>query len=269
MNRLKSILLLLIIVSSCQSRNEFADISNQIDFAYKQLKYSDKVSDKNLNGIGYFSKDSLLIEKVGFEYRTKLIYDDENKLIETKGFRSPRKLHFYDKNNNFIGIYYTSDSIVDRNTIKIEQTKFYNSDNSLKRELIQSGKGVNGKYFETWKEYIYLENKIIKEIETRNSDTIWIGDYYYDRDNNLSEISRKLADKYEIEIFSFNKFNKIKTHIILSNEHKIDKHTSYSVNNNRTEYLYYKNGLIKEETRFNHLGEKVWKNIYEYETKKY
>ena len=268
MNRLKSILLLLIIISSCQSRNEFTDISNQIDFEYKQLKYSGKVSERNLEEIKYFSKDSLLIEAVGFQYRTKLFYDDNN-LIETNGFRRPRKLLFYDKNNNFIGTYYTSDSIVDRDTIKFKQTKFYSSNNLLIIELIQSGNNIKGKHFETWKEYVYLENKIIKEIETQNSDTIWIGNYSYDRNNNLSEISRRLADKYEIEIFSFNKFNKIKTRTIVSNEHKIDKYTSYSVNNNRTEYLYYENGLIKEETRFNHLGEEVWKNIYEYEKKKH
>ncbi|WP_190810973.1 hypothetical protein [Flagellimonas sp. S3867] len=270
MNRLKPFLLLLIIISSCQSRNEFADISNQIDFAYKQLKYSDKVSEENLEGIKYYSKDSLLIETVGFEYRTKLIYDDNNNLIETNGFRSQRKLLFYDKNNNFIGTYYTSDSIVDRDTIKFKQTRFYNSKNQLTREHIHSGNNlVNGEYFEIWKKYEYLENQIIKEIETYNTDTIWIGKYTYDKNNNLLEISRRLADKYEIEIFSFNELNKIKTRTIVSNEHKIDKHTSYSVNNNRTEYLYYENGLIKEETRFNHLGEEVWKNIYEYEPKKY
>jgi hypothetical protein len=269
MNRLKSILLLLIIISSCQSRNEFTDISDQIDFAYKQLKYSDNVSEGNLDGIKYFSKDSLLIETVGFEYRTKLIYDDNNNLIETNGFRSPRKLLFYDKNNNFIGTYYTSDSIVDRDTIKFKQTKFYNSNNLLKRELIQIGNNVKGKYFETWKEYEYLENKIIREIEMYNSDTIWIGNYSYNENHNLSQITRKFGDKYEIELFFYNELNKVKEHRIMSNEHKIDKYTSHSVNNNSTEYQYYENGLIKEKVHFNHLGEERWKHIYEYEPRKY
>lgn len=269
MNRLQSILLLLIIISSCESRNEFTDISNQIDFAYKQLKYSNKVSNENLNGISYFSKDSLLIETVGFQYRTKLIYNKEKKLIETKGFRSPRKLYFYDKNNSFIGTYYTSDSIVDRDTVKFEQTKFYDSNHLLKRELIQSVKNVKGEHLETWKEYKYLNNRIIKEIETRNSDTIWIGNYSYDRNNNLSEISRRFADKYEIELFFYNESNKVKEHRIMSNEHKIDKYTSHSVNNNSTEYKYYENGLIKEKVHLNHLGEEQWKHIYEYELKKY
>ena len=275
MNSLKSILLLFIIISGCQSRSEFPDVSNQIDFAYKQLKYSDKVSNKNLIGIRYFSNDSLLIETIGFEYRYKLIYDINNKLIEEYGCRmynckvGSRKLYFYDKNKNLIGNYFTLDSIVDKDTIKFEQTKFYNSNNLLKKELIHSGKGAKGMYFETWKEYEYLDNQIIKELKTRNSDTIWVGNYSYDRNNKVSQISRKFRDKFEIEIFSFNQFNKIKTQTIISNEHQIDKHTSYSVNNNRTEYLYYENGLIKEETRFNHVGEKVWKNFYKYENKKY
>ncbi|WP_179347612.1 hypothetical protein [Winogradskyella pacifica] len=273
MNSLKSIFLLFIIISSCQTRNEFPDVSNQIDFAYKQLKYSDKVSDKNLNGIRYFSIDSLLIETIGFEYRYKLIYDSNNKLIEEYGCRmyncdvGSRKLYFYDKNKNLIGNFYTSDSIVDRDTITFEQTKFYNSNNLLKKELIQSGKNVKGKYFETWKEYKYLDNQIIKEFETHNSDTIWIGKYEYNSDNNLSRIERKLGDKYEIEDFEYSKPNRIKKHTIKSNEHKIDKHTSYSVNNNSTEYIYYENGLIKEKIHFNHLGEKRWKYIYEYKTK--
>ncbi|MBU3012299.1 hypothetical protein KO506_12860, partial [Polaribacter vadi] len=276
MNRIKSILLLLIIISSCQSRNEFTDISNQIDFAYKQLKYSDKVSKENLNGIKYFSKDSLLIETVGFEYRTKLIYNDDNKLIETyncsRGYNCDfgfRKLLFYDKNDNLIGHFSTTEKTVNRDTIKFEQTKFYDSNNLLKRELIQSGKNVKGKHFETWKEYKYLKNRIIKEIETRNSDTIWIGNYSYDRNNNLSEISRRFTDKYEIELFFYNELNKVKEYRIMSNEHKIDKYTSHSVNNNSTKYKYYENGIIKEQVHLNHLGEERWKHIYEYEPKKY
>jgi len=275
MNRLKLILLLIIIISSCQSRNEFTDISNQIDFAYKQLKYSDKTLDENLNEIRYFSNDSLLIEVIGFEYRTKLVYDDNNNLIETYDCRGyncnvgSRKLHFYNKNDNLIGNFFTTDSIVKRDTIKFEQTKFYNSINLLKKELIQKGNDVEGIYFETWKEYEYTDNQIIKEIETRNSDTIWIGKYNYNSDNNLSRIERKSGNKFEIEDFEYNKFNRIKKHTIQSNEHKIDKYTSYSVNNNSTEYIYYDNGLIKEKVHFNHLGEVRWKYIYEYETKKY
>jgi|GEM_PF-1143262 len=266
MNRKKLILLLIIIISSCQSRNEFTDISNQIDFAYKQLKYFDE----DLNQINYFSKDSLLIESVGFQYHKKLIYDENNKLIETYGLRSSRKLHFYDKNNNFIGVYYTSDSIVDRDTIKFKQIKFYNSKNQLIKEHIHNGNNlVNGEYFEVWKKYEYLENHIIKEIETYNSDTIWIGMYSYERNNNLSQITRRFGDKYEIELFFYNKSNKLKEHRIMSNENKVDKYTSHSVNNNSTEYKYYENGLIREKVHLNHLGEERWKQNYEYELKKY
>jgi len=275
MNSFKSIFLLFIIISSCQTRNDFPDVSNQIDFEYKQLKYSDKVSNENLNGIRYFSNDSLLIETIGFEYRYKLIYDSNNRLIEKYGCRmyncdvGSRKLYFYDENDNLIGNYYTSDSIVDRDTINFKQTKFYDSKNLLKKELIQSGKNVKGKHFETWKEYKYLNNRKIKEIETRNSDTIWIGNYSYNRNNNLSEISRRFADKYEIELFFYNELNKVKEHRIMSNEHKINKYTSHGVNNNSTEYKYYENGLIKEKVHLNHLGEERWKHIYEYEPKKY
>ena len=86
MNSFKSIFLLFIIISSCQTRNDFPDVSNQIDFEYKQLKYSDKVSNENLNGIRYFSNDSLLIETIGFEYRYKLIYD--SKVTQKFAFRS-------------------------------------------------------------------------------------------------------------------------------------------------------------------------------------
>ena len=266
MNRLKSIILLLSIISSCQSRNEFTDISNQIDFAYKQLRYSDKVSDENLKGIRYFSRDSLLIETIGFEYRTKLIYNDNKKLIETyncsRGYNcdfGSRKLLFYDKNDNLIGHFSTTEKIVDRDTIKFEQTIFYNSENQIEKKLVFRGNG-----YETWKNYEYSENRIIREIETQNSDTIWIGNYFYDKKNNLIEISRRSTNKYEIELFFYNKFNEIAEKRIMSNEHKIDKYNSYSANNNSTEYKYNENGLIKEQTHFNHLGEEYWKHIYKY-----
>lgn len=271
MNRLKSILLLLIIVSSCQTRNEITDISNQIDFAYKQFEYSDEISDENLNGISYFSKDSLLIETIGFEYRAKLIYDDNNKLIETyncsRGYNcsfGSRKLLFYDKNDNLIGDFSTTEKTIDRNTIKFEQTKFYNLQNQIEKELVFRGNG-----YETWKNYEYSENRIIREIEIQNSDTIWIGNYFYDKKNNLIEISRRFANKYEIELFFYNKLDKIAEQRIISNEHKIDKYTSHSANNNSTEYKYSENGLIKEKTHFNHLAEERWKFVYKYEKKKY
>ncbi len=275
MNNLKSILLLFIIISSCETRTEFPDISNQIEFAYKQLRYSDKVSDKNLKGIRFFSNDSLLIETIGFEYRYKLVYDSNNKLLEEYGCRmyncdvGSRKIYFYDDKNNLIGNFHTSDSMIDKDTIDFKQTKFYNPNNQLIKELIQSGNNVKGEYFETWKEYEYLSNKIIKEVEMYNSDTIWIGDYFYDKRNNLTQITRRFGDKYEIELFFYNKSNQIKEHRIMSNEHKVDKYTSHSVNNNSTEYQYYDNGLIKEKIHYNHLGEERWKHIYEYEQKKY
>ncbi|WP_299891011.1 hypothetical protein [uncultured Lacinutrix sp.] len=273
MKNLKLILLLLIIISSCQRRTEFPDISKEIDFAYKQLKYSDKVSDKNLKGIRFFSNDSLLIETIGFDYRYKLVYDSNNKLLEEYGCRmyncdiGSRKLYFYDDKNNLIGNFHTSDSIVNKDAIDFKQTIFYNSKNQLIKELIQSGNNVKGEYFETWKEYEYLNNRILKEIETNNSDTIWIAKYEYNPDNKLIRIERKLGHKYEIETFEYNKLNRIKKHTIKSNEHKIEKHTSYSANNNSTEYNYYENGLIKEKIHFNHLGEERWTNIYEYITK--
>ena len=271
----KLILLLFIIISSCQTKTEFPDISNEIDFAYKQLKYSDKVSDKNLKGIRFFSNDSLLIETIGFEYRYKLVYDDNDKLLEEYGCRMyncdvrSRKLYFYDNSDNLIGNFHTSDSRIDKDTINFEQTKFYNLDNKLIKELIYSGNNVKGEYFETWKEYKYLNNQIFKEIETYNSDTIWIGKYSYDKNNNLSQIIRRFGDKYEIELFFYNKSNKIKEHRIMSNQHKVDKYTSHSANNNSTEYKYYENGLLKEKIHFNHLGEERWKYIYVYEKKKY
>jgi hypothetical protein len=272
MNRLKSILLILIIISSCQTRDEFPDISNQIDFEYKQLKYSREVSSENLKGIHFFSKDSSLIEKVGYEYRMKLIYDNQNNLIETHNCRmyncnlSSRKFYFYDKSNNLIGSSstYKFNSKVHRDTIKFEQTKFYNLENQIEKELIFRGNG-----YETWKNYEYSENRIIREVEIQNYDTIWIGNYFYDKNNNLIQISRRFKEKYEIELFFYNKFNKIAEHRIMSNENKVGKYTSHSSNNNSTEYKYYENGLIKEKTHYNHLAEERWKYIYKYEKKKY
>ncbi|WP_299365411.1 hypothetical protein [Winogradskyella sp.] len=273
MNNLKSIVLLSIVFLSCQTRTEFPNVSNQIDFAYKQLKYIDKVSEKNLRGVRYFSNDSLLIEVIGHEYRYKLIYDSNNKLTEEYDCRmyncdvGYRKLFFYDKNNNFIGNFYTLETEVDKDTISFKQTKFYNSNNQLIKELIQSGKNAKGEYFETWKVYDYVNNRINKEIETHNSDTIWVGNYFYDKKNNLSQITRRFGDKYEIELFFYSTSNQIKEHRIMSNEYQIEKSTSYSTNNNSTQYLYYDNGLIKEKVHYNHLGEEHWKYIYEYESK--
>ena len=266
MKRLKSILLLLIIISSCQSKNDFTDISNQIDFSYKQIISSNN----NLKEIKYFSNDSLLIESIGFENRTKLIYDNNKKLIATYNCRvyncdfGSRKLLFYDKNDNLIGDFLTIEKTVDRDTIKFEQTKFYNSENQIEKELVFKGNG-----YETWKNYEYSENRIMSEIEIQNSDTIWVGNYFYDKRNNLIQISRRFNEKYEIELFFYNSSNKIAEHKMMSNEHKIDKYTSHSVNNNSTEYKYHENGLIKEKTHFNHLSEERWKYIYEYEKKKY
>ena len=272
MYRLKLIFPILIFISSCQTRDEFPDISNRIDFEYKQLKYSREVSSQNLEGIRFFSKDSSLIETIGYEYRMKLIYDNQNNLIETYNCRmyncnvGSRKFYFYDNRTNLIGNsnMYRFNSEVNRDTIKFEQTKFYNSNNQIEKELVFKGNG-----YETWKNYKYSEKRIVREIEIQNSDTIWVGNYFYDKKNNLTEISRRFGNKYEIELFFYNEFNKIAEKRIMSNEHKVDKYTSHSVNNNFTEYKYNENGLIKEKTHFNHLGEEQWKYIYKYEKKKY
>ena len=269
--------LILLFAFSCKNESLILNTEN-IEYLNKSIKHDyrikqtfEKNNEKRLSSIKYFSNNKL-IEQIGNEYRLQYFYDNKGKLIKIKncqfnnceiGFWEYLK---YDQKGNLIGKFWNSQPNVNLDTVKIEQIKFYNSE-KLVKERIQKGKDVNQNEFEFWKIYDYKDNKIEKEIEIRNIDTIWVGKYLYDLKGRLIKIERKKEGKFFNEFYEYDSFDNLIKKRLESNKYQMNENTSFSVNNNLKKYEYdNEQNLIKEIT-FNHKGKKYRTINYTYEKK--
>ena len=248
----------------CQSNEVYIpDFSENIDFQYSETKYMDN-PDKNENivSIKYFNKQNQLIEQVGHESRVKYTYDAKGNLKETFSCRMYncdigwRSILVYDSSGNHIGTYMTLDTLINMDTVKVEQAKFYDNKQLLIKELTDRGKDVNNNKYEFWKFYQYENDRVLSEIETRNGDTVWVGAYDYNNSGNLIRINRKNREKYKNEQFEYDRSNRLIKWTIESNEYPLTGNTSFSVCNNTTTYEYNDKGQLIREVTYNHKVDK-------------
>ena len=160
------------------------------------------------------------------------------------------------------------DSIVNIDTVKVDQIYFYDSKNRLVKERTDSGKSMDGEEFEIWKYYEYLNNKINSEITLRNNDTVWIGNYDYDLNGNLIKIHRVRKEVYETELFKYNQDNKLIEEEIISTANPITPKVSFSAGNNVRKYEYDSTGFKISETVYNHKGKVQIMTIFQKINKK-
>jgi len=262
---------------SCQSNNvRIPDFSDEIDYQFSETKHI-YIHDKNeeyIVSIKYFNKRNQLIEQVGHESRVKYTYDENGNLTETFSCRMYncdigwRSILMYDSSGNHIGTCMTLDTLINMDTVKVEQVKFYDSNKRLIKELADRGMDLSSNKFENWKFYNYENERILSEIETSNGDTVWAGTYNYDNSGNLIRINRKNREKYENEQFEYDKSNRLKKWSIESNEYPLTENTAYSVSKNTTAYEYNDKGQLIREVTYNHKGDKYRTFIYQYKDKK-
>lgn len=269
-------LAILMALFGCQSnKDRVPDFSDNIDYQYSETKYMDNHNnEEHIVSIKYFNKQNQLIEQVGHEFRVKYTYDDKGNLTETFSCRMYncdigwRSILVYDSSGNHVGTYTTLDTLVNMDTVKVEQVKFYDNKKRLIKELAERGKDLNNDKFEYWKFYQYENERILSAIETRNGDTVWVGTYDYNKSGNLIRINRKNREKYKNEQFEYDKSNRLINWTIDSNENPLTENTSYSVSNNTTAYEYNHKGQLIREVTYNHKGEKYRTFFYQYKDKK-
>lgn len=229
------------------------------DYDYEiRSYYSNPDNPDNFRNSDFYRNDTL-IRRIGREGDcTRFLYDSIGRLVETIWGRNcsygRRNILIFDLLNNHIGNYSTMDSIVNLDTVKVDQIYFYDSKNRLIKERTDSGKGMNGEDFAIWKYYEYSDNKINKEITLRNNDTVWIGNYDYDLNGNLIKIHRVRKEVFETELFKYNQDNKLIEEEIISTANPITPEVSFSAGNNVRKYKYDSTGLKISETVYNHKG---------------
>lgn len=257
---------------SCQSIDDqrIPDFSDEIDFAYNRISHVEAQDTSWLSAFEYFNNKGQLIEEVKHERRVKYNYGSDGKLKEKIYCReyncnsARREILIYDDSGNHIGSFTTTNSKVDLDTVKFQQTKFYNDDNHLVKELVNSGTDAYGENYEYWKHYTYKNNRIDKEIETRNGDTVWVGDYSYTSTGKVSEVKRVNGDKFEIEKFKYDQQGNLIKESIENNQYELTNSTLYNVYNNAVEYKYNNDSRLVEKSIYNHKGDLYRRYSYKY-----
>lgn len=118
---------------SCRDNSDRHYMFDDYDYEIRTL------SDLNIFESSEFYKNDILIRRIEDE-SCMTYYYNKGQLIETKWGRIcpgfVRNLLIHDLEGNYIADYITRDSVVNLDTIKYEQTKFYNIHNQIIRELI-------------------------------------------------------------------------------------------------------------------------------------
>lgn len=199
-------------------------------------------------------------------------YDSTGRIMEITWGRNcedgRRTIFIYDSQNNHIGYYSTMDSVVNLDTVEFEQIFFYDTYNRLIKERTDKRNDVNGVEFEIWKFYTYIDNLIHTETTLVNNDTLWVGKYSYDLNYNLTKIHRVRIGLFETELFKYNKNGLLIEKEIRSTKNPLTPETSFSAGNNRRTYKYDSDGVLTEETVFNHEGKDQFRTIYKKVEKK-
>lgn len=266
----------LFIIVSCISRNEeyrVPDFSHSINFDYGIKKIAEFEDDTSLVSYEYYNNDHDIVEIVGYEYRTKFYYDPLGQLSKKFNCRMYNceigwwSFLKYDEHGNFIGSFNSKDSTISFDTVKVEQINFYDSDNQLVKELIDSGRNFYGEDFEVWKYYQYQNGLIKKETEIRNDDTVWVGTHNYNSNNDLTRIEYWREDKYRFIAYKYSTEGKLIGKYLESNLYELTDSTIISLNNSSTVYEYDSHGRLLKESTYNHRGELYRKFVYRYFSK--
>jgi YD repeat-containing protein len=274
MRTLHKILAFLILIQLSCSRQVLyvPDFSEYIDYETREVKYSgNEMTPENAINYKFFNQSGQLIEQIGREYRIKYFYDSLGVLIEKYNCRMYnceigwRDLMIYNENKNLIGIYRTLDTIVDLDTAKFEQIKFYNESGKKTRELVDRGSNMQGNKYEIWRTYSYNDELINKEFDIKNGDTTWIGNYNYDDKGQLINITRTLGKLKEEKIFVFNGHGQLIKESIESNQYPLTEDVSFSAKNNTTTYDYDSIGRLIKEVTLNHKGKVYRTFLYSYD----
>jgi uncharacterized protein RhaS with RHS repeats len=228
----------------------------QFDYAIKHF-YEDTTDQDNLRYTEFYDSNDQLIRVSGPEEGcTRYFYDNKRKLKETIRGRNCssgiREIMIYDQNDNLLGIYKTRDSLVNLDTIKFNQTRFYDKENKLTRELEREGTFPNGQHFETWNHYFYKDNQITEVIVNQNEGLLWNCTYFYDNSGRLKEIRKTRRTVVDSETYTYDKSGRIIEENIQSNEYPLTPETSFSARNNKTLYKYNSLGQLVEEITLNH-----------------
>lgn len=250
---------------NCKVKNN--DRPNDFKYDYEIRSYFSNSDDpKNFHYSEYYHNDTL-IRKIGSDGNCfTYTYNKDGRISETKSGRKCdfgwRKIFIYDSLNNHIGYYETFDSIVNLDTVFIDQVFFYDSQNRLIKERTNKRKDIHGNEFEEWNHYKYLGNLIDHEIIIENLDTIWDGKFHYDSIGNITKIHRVRKKIYETEELKYNLKGLLIEKKITSNEFTITPKVSFYRGNSRIIYEYDSTGFLTTERIIGHRGNVFLKTIY-------
>ena len=263
MNIKRFLLLSFYIFVSCEERNPSWD---EFKYDYKIETYYNNTESENLYNTEYYnSKNQLTRSMEREEGCSNYIYNDKGILIEKTWSRNCangiREIMMFDLRENQIGTFITKDSIINLDTVRFKQTKFYNQDNKIIKELEQEGNNSDFKHFEIWNYYSYQNGKTNEGKTLMNEGLQWNITYKYDLKGNLIQIKKVRNELYEIRNFSYDNKNELIKEVISSTENPITPETSFSAGNNTTLYKYDSKGFLTEEIRFNHKGDMQSKRL--------
>lgn len=251
MKTIYSILLFFLIASCDNQDNKRESIFN---YSYEIASYiGDPNDNNNYQSSEFYDSNNRLIRILQKEEGcTSFLYDKKGKLIEKRWGRNctngVRELMIYDEHDNLIGSYYTRDTLINLDTVKFFQTKYYDKQNRLVKEKI------DGFYQDMWKHYTYRGKQIISDLILSEGYTVWKSTYKYDSNNNLIKITRVRGELNEIETFQYDEKNRLVKKTISSTEYPITPEICFSAINNSTTFQYNNDGLLVKEILFNHLG---------------
>ncbi|HEV8515510.1 MAG TPA: hypothetical protein VGQ59_19640 [Cyclobacteriaceae bacterium] len=238
------------------------------EYDYQILTYNgDTTSNENLRRTEYYNADGKIIRSIGRDQGCmRFIYDSIGHLIETIWGRNcnygVRELMIYDSSYNLLGSFRTRDSLVNLDTVKYKQTKFYGTRNNLIKELNHEWNDLKGERHEEWNLYVYEGDKRIKEIDLQDgTGLVWTGTYEYDSAGNLKAIKKIRNQIFKTETFKYDSNRRLIERELKSNEYPLTPDVSHSASNNKTLYKYNGIGQLVEEVALNHKG-KVYSRVF-------
>lgn len=264
--RQSTIFISCIILISCFSSGKEDNSSFVYDYEIRKY-YGDTLDTKNLRQVDYYDSRDKLLRTAGSEIGcTRYLYDDQGKLKEKIRSRNcssgRREIIIYDSMANIIGRYVTSDTLINMDTIRFQQSLFYDKNNKVIKELKSERKDMEGNKFQIWSSYKYDGNKIIGEIVTDNDNPLWICKYEYNNDSQLTAIYRTRGRIFNNDFFKYNDKGLLIEKTVKGNEYPTSPEVAFTVSDNKTIYRYDPSGNLIEEVLLSHKGNVHVKEIW-------